>query len=232
MMIPELSENDLQKLILYSDEDILAINKPAGILTVPGGFSPNTPDVKHLFSQLFPSLWMVHRLDKDTSGVLLLARNAPAHRSMNLEFDQRIIRKEYHALVAGSPPWHEYHLDQPLLVDGDRAHRTICTSSGKPASTDFHVLQRFDQITLLSVEPHTGLTHQIRAHLAFLGFPILQDALYGKSSIRPEHAIIRRIALHALKITFIHPGSNNQITISAPYPEDFQSALIILTERK
>jgi tRNA pseudouridine32 synthase / 23S rRNA pseudouridine746 synthase len=232
MMIPELSENDLKKLILYSDEDILAINKPAGVLTVPGGFSPNTPDVKQLFSRLYPSLWMVHRLDKDTSGVLLLARNAPAHRSMNLEFDQRVIRKEYLALVVGSPDWQEFHLDQPLLVNGDRAHRTICTFSGKPASTDFHVLQRSDQITLLSVEPHTGLTHQIRAHLAFLGFPILQDALYGKSAIRPEHAIIHRTALHALKITFTHPSSNNQITVQAPYPEDFRSALTILTGGK
>lgn len=214
--------------ILYQDESIIAVNKPSGLLTIQDGYNPDLPTVKKLIEIEFGRCWIVHRLDKETSGVLLLARNAPTHRLLNISFQNHQINKTYHAILIGIPSEAEFVIDQPLKLNGDRNHRTIIDkSTGKPAKTRVSVLKTFSSFSLASIEPLTGYTHQIRAHLCFYGFPLLGDTLYrsrnqtnGLESIKMD-----RVALHAFQIHFFHPSTNLEVTVQADYPEDFRQAL-------
>jgi RluA family pseudouridine synthase len=222
------------------DELLLAVNKPAGLPTLPDGYDPLAPHVKSVFEPDFGRLWIVHRLDKETSGALLLARTAQAHRQLNNQFENHRVRKVYHALVVGIPEWDETRAEQPLLANGDRRHRTVVDAGrGKRAETLLKVLERFEGYSLVEARPETGRTHQIRAHLAALGYPLVGDGLYGSneglylSELKPdfsggqigECALMKRVGLHARSLTFTHPGSGETQHIEAPCPKDFSSAL-------
>jgi RluA family pseudouridine synthase len=231
---------ELQSLILQSDDHILAINKPAGLLSLPDGYDPDIPHLASLFEPEYGQLWMVHRLDQDTSGVVLMARTADAHRHLNDQFSNRKVEKMYHAVVAGSPAWKELRVSQPLLIDADRKHRTIVhPQKGKPAATRLRALESYGAYSLIEARPETGRTHQIRVHLASQGLPICGDNLYGSgegvllSKVKPgykagraeERPLIERLALHARRLGFTHPGTEQKMEITAPYPKDFESAL-------
>lgn len=226
---------DIQSLILYQDETLLAVNKPPGLRSIPDGYDTSLPFLSGLLQQQFGRLWVVHRLDKDTSGVMVFARSAEAHRDVGLQFEHRETRKEYHAIVAGILDWEETSISLPLHVDGDRKHRTVIDhQSGKPAQTDVRLLQQSGPFALVAALPHTGYTHQIRAHLAAIGLPILSDPLYRSLkpvSVAQDQAfqaaaqLIRRTALHAFQIRFTHPVNGQPVTIQAPYSQDFQQAL-------
>jgi len=208
--------------ILWSDESLLVVNKPAGLPTLPDGYNANAPCLVKLLEARFGRLWVVHRLDRITSGVIVLARTAEAHRTLNLQFDGREVSKVYHALVAGAPAWDEQVADLPLRADGDRRHRTVVDEHrGKPAMTRLHVLERFAACALVEARPTTGRTHQIRAHLAALGYPIVADLLYGAA----ETEMISRAALHARSLSLAHPLTAAPLCFEAPYPDDFASAL-------
>jgi tRNA pseudouridine32 synthase / 23S rRNA pseudouridine746 synthase len=218
--------------LLWCDEVLLAVNKPAGLLTIPDGYNPTLPHLAGLLEAQFGRIWVVHRLDKDTSGVILFARNADVHRELNVQFANRETCKTYHAIVVGEPGWQETEVCLPLTVNGDRGHRTIIDPrQGKSAETHLSVLERYVGFSLVIAEPHTGYTHQIRAHLAAIGLPILRDPLYR--SLRPltpaqiqaarimDHLPIRRTALHAFRLSFTHPITHLRQEIEAPEPEDF-----------
>lgn len=225
-MIPDNSFPRIPEIILYQDDFLIAADKPAGMLTIPGGFSPNLPNLKSALEAEFGRLWAVHRLDKETSGIVLFARTPEAHRSINIQFDHHQISKEYRTIVYGTVDWSETDLEQKILVNGDRDHRSIISPRGKPARTSFKLLHRFPCFSYLAAFPHTGLTHQIRAHIAWAGYPILQDALYGKNRmISADKDIIQRTALHACQIQFNHPGSGELMVLKAPLPFDFRQAL-------
>ena len=178
-----------------------------------------------LLKAQFDPLWTVHRLDKLTSGVIVFARSAEAHRHLNTQFEQHQIHKLYRALVHGAPPWQQTTVDLPLRPNGDRRHRTVIDPQrGKPASTAVQVLQRFTAFTLLEAAPRTGRTHQIRAHLAALGHPIAADPLYGPKNPDPP-APMARLALHARSLSLLHPLNETQATFEAPYPQDFSQAI-------
>jgi RluA family pseudouridine synthase len=165
----------------------------------------------------------VHRLDKDTSGVLVLARNADAHRSLNTQFSEQRVRKVYHAIVMGTPSWMKKSIQLPLRTNVGRRKRTVVDPQrGKPAATTFSLLSVFESCALLEALPETGRTHQIRAHLYSLGFPVLADPLYGpgKPSI-----YISRLALHAHILSFQHPQTGIAVSFTAAYPDDFKLAL-------
>ena len=223
--------------ILWCDEDIILINKPAGLLTIRDGYDPSLPYIADILKSQYGKLFVVHRLDRDTSGILLFARNANSHRFLNEQFQNRQTQKTYHAIILGTPTWDEYHAEFPLQVDGDRKHRTkVDYSEGKPALTDFEVMERLTNNCLMRALPHTGYTHQIRAHLLAAGFPILGDRLYSLSmpasssqALRSNHLqLINRMALHAFSLSFIHPTSLTNLALEAPYPKDFQNILEFL----
>lgn len=211
--------------ILYQDDSIIAVNKPSGLLSIRDGYNPDLPTVKTTLEAEFGRCWIVHRLDKETSGVLIIARNETVHRTLNLAFENRQIHKTYHAIILGVPPEREFVIDLPLKLDGDRKHRTVVDiEKGKPARSAISIFELFENHALASIKPDTGYTHQIRAHLSYSGYPILGDRLYQKPK-SPLSEMIDRTALHAYEITFIHPLTNSPLTIQANYPDDFREAL-------
>ncbi len=210
--------------IIYSDEHLLAVNKPAGLPTLVDGYHKDAPYLVGLLQQPYGRVWIVHRLDKDTSGVVLFARSADVHRALNIAFETRRVSKVYHAIVVGVPEWNELTTDLPLRADGDRRHRTVIDRvEGRYALTRCRVLEKFSHHALIEAKPETGRTHQIRAHLASIGFPIVGDELYGGK--KDDRVLIDRSALHARSIAFEHPQTRQSIQIDAPYPIDFDSAL-------
>jgi RluA family pseudouridine synthase len=224
--------------ILFEDNAILGVNKPTGLPTLPDGYNPGAPHLKALLEPDYGRLWIVHRLDRETSGIVLLARTAQAHRALNGQFDQRQVTKRYQALVYGSPDWQEKIVQLALRPNGDRRHRTVIDPRrGKPAETELRVLESLGDYAWIEACPHTGRTHQIRAHLAALGFPILGDVLYGgppklslsaiETSTTGEQdvAVIERCALHACSLELAHPVLGSPLHLEAPLPEDFISAL-------
>ena len=223
-------------LVIYVDSEILVVDKPAGLLSLQDGYDKNLPHLVKILAPEFGPLLTVHRLDRETSGVVVLARTVEAHRNLNIQFQKRTVEKIYHALVYGAPAWSEFRATFPLRKDGDRQHRTVIDHHlGKKALTDLLVIERFDGYTLIEAHPHTGYTHQIRAHLAFLGFPLVGDKLYrGRQTFssdteKDQHqetsSPIDRIALHACSITLNHPVSGDKVTFQSAYPPDFAAAI-------
>ncbi len=230
--------------LLHLDLDMLVVSKPSGLPTVPDGYDTDRPYLAAMLEPTFGQLWVVHRLDRDTSGVVVLARNAEAHKSLSAQFQEHRVVKVYHALVMGHPTWQQRSLSAPLRVDADRQHRTIIDlEAGKPATTHFRLLEKFQsprvQVALVEATPKHGRTHQIRVHLCALGMPVAADPLYGtgtplmlsaiKRQYRPgeddERPLIGRLALHALSITLTHPTTGKTHTFEAPYPKDLATAL-------
>jgi len=210
-------------VVVYLDDDLMVIDKPSGVLTIPDGYDPEKPHLMKILRPQYGKLWIVHRLDKSTSGLVILARNKDAHRNLNDQFSQRLVKKVYWAIVHGIPDWDRKEIDQPLRSSVGRRKRTIIDAvDGKPARTSLQVLRRLVRYTLVEAQPETGRTHQIRAHLYSVGHPILGDPLYGD---REEGSIINRLALHAKLITIDHPSSGECITFHAPEGEDFAHLL-------
>ena len=230
--------------VLYQDPDLLVVSKPSGLPTVPDGYDADSPYLAGLLEPSFGQLWVVHRLDRDTSGLVVLARSADTHRALNQQFQEHDVDKVYHALVLGDPVWNDRTVSAPLRIDADRQHRTIVDiESGKPSVTQFRVLERFAapvvRYALIQAMPKTGRMHQIRVHLGTLGMAVAGDALYGQgepiflSAIKrryrtgeePEQPLMGRLGLHALRITIVHPATGEAHTFVAPYPKDFTATL-------
>ena len=228
--------------ILFEDRDIIVVNKPAGMVSHPSsghttGSLVNAlmfhcRDLSTINGALRPGI--VHRLDKDTSGAIVSAKNDAAHRGLAEQFAGRTIHKEYAAICHGNPAHNEFYCDG--RIGRHRTRRTEMTvvregEDGREAHTDFTVLERFRQsIFYVLAKPKTGRTHQIRVHLAKSGYPILADPLYGKEAALPEYGLARH-ALHALRITFQHPVTLLKMVVEAPLPPDMQEALRVLRER-
>ncbi len=218
-----MKADSLQPSILHIDDQLLVVSKPAGLLSIPDGYDPAKPHLRALLDPEYGRLWTVHRLDKDTSGVIVLARTASAHRHLNLQFANHQISKTYHALVSGRPEWDAITVDAPLRANVGRRKRTVVDfERGKPALTHFEVVERFEAYTHMLAFPKTGRTHQIRVHLYHLGFPILSDPLYGPGK---KSNLVPRLALHAHTIAFIHPATSDETSFTAEYPLDFAALL-------
>ncbi len=223
------SQPELQ--ILYEDEHILVVNKPAGLLTIPDGYDAALPHVSGLLKKKYDTILTVHRLDRTTSGVIVFARTPAAHRSLSLQFENRLTKKHYHAIARGIPDWPEKMVALPLKVNGDRKHRTVVSETdGKPATTLLTILNRYGEVCLVQAIPFSGYTHQIRVHMAAVGLPLIADSLYAPKNT-PAHltGLIDRPALHACTLKFTHPVNQQALEFNAAYPPDFAQALSILT---
>ena len=211
-------------VILYEDADLLLVNKPSGLLSVPDGYDPGLPHLKSVLEPDYGKLWIVHRLDKDTSGILLIARNADSHRVLNEHFRSRNIEKNYHGLVTPRPSWQELDIQLPLLVNADRKHRTrVNIKTGKEAHTYCQVKKWFKMGALLEIQIYTGISHQIRAHLRANDLVLLGDNLY-QGGLQAQPFTVLRTMLHARQLGFAHPTSGKWTKVSAPYPDDFRAA--------
>jgi tRNA pseudouridine32 synthase / 23S rRNA pseudouridine746 synthase len=236
MSIESTPLNQVQ--IIYLDDDILVVNKPAGLLTISDGYDPAQPYLKKYLEGKFGPIWVVHRLDKLTSGLIVFARNAEAHRYLSLQFENRSVEKKYHCYVVGKPAWTTYLNDYPLKVNADKKHRTLVDlEKGKPSKTAFSVIQTYTYLSCLEAIPHSGYTHQIRSHLYSLGFPIVGDELYGFKETRYQNLLPENLRdgfqgflmLCAKQITLNLPLDHQPKTFSINLPHyflDFHNALI------
>ncbi len=208
--------------IIHQDQSIIVLNKPADLSVLPDGWDPDEPYLRQMLETEFKSIFVVHRLDKVTSGVMVFARTAEAHRVLNRQFELHEVEKVYRAIVEDVPPWDEHTARHMLQTNVGRKHRTIVVHKrGKNSETDFKVLKRGQAQALIEARPKTGRTHQIRVHLSALGFPILGDTLYGAS----ETELIARPALHSYSIAFSHPHSGKPVNFHANPPNDFLQTL-------
>ena len=208
--------------ILYADDAMLIIDKPAGIPVLPDGWEADAPYLLKLLEPDYGRLWVVHRLDKITSGVMVFARTAQAHRALSMQFERHTAQKAYHALCNGVPAWETHTARHKLRINVGHSHRSVVDNGrGLAAETHFKVLVRYAGHALLECTPATGRTHQIRVHAYALGHPLLGDTLYSA----PKTELIARPALHALSLTLDHPLTGEYLTFEAPYPPDFASAL-------
>jgi RluA family pseudouridine synthase len=208
--------------IIHLDEQIIVINKSAGLPVQPDGWEPDASYLLKMLNEKYKRVWVVHRLDKVTSGVMVFARTAEAHRELNRQFERHEVEKVYQAIVEGVPPWDERAARHMLQTNVGRKHRTVVVRKrGKKSETDFKVLKRGQNEALVEARPKTGRTHQIRVHLSALGFPILGDTLYNAS----ETDLIARPALNAAELTFTHPTSSKRVAFTAHPPDDFLETL-------
>ena len=225
--------------VVYVDDDIAVLNKRSGILTAADRYDETAPRLDTAAEKEFGRLFAVHRIDRDTSGIIVYARTARAHKNLCEQFANRTVDKTYHCIVYGHPLWNRLDVNLPLLADGDLRHRTVVNrKAGKPSFTAFRLLGYCGQYAWLSASPQTGRTHQIRAHLAANKLSIVCDPLYGGnqkpillSEIKrrwhgdefEERPLLSRLALHAYRISLLHPVSGNAITLTAPYPRDMEA---------
>lgn len=219
--------------ILYEDRDLLVVDKPAGMTVHPGAGRPSgtlvhavlahCPDLPGIGGELRPGI--VHRLDKDTSGVLVVAKTEAALRHLQAQIQSRRARRDYLALVHGRIARRVGTIDAPIGRDPRHRTRMAVVASGRRAVTHYRVAESFDQATLLEARLDTGRTHQIRVHCAHLGHPVVGDGVYGR---RPNPWGLQRQALHACRLAFVHPASDEEMTFNAPLPDDIEAALRLL----
>ena len=216
--------------VIYEDDDVIIFDKPAGLVTHPApGHEHGTlvnvvkalrPDVPLLMGGKRPGI--VHRLDKDTSGLIVVAKNEEARRYLVQQWQQRDVVKRYIALVHGVIRENEGTIDAPISRDPRNRKRMAVVPNGRPAVTHFRVLERFRDATLLNVQIETGRTHQIRVHMLFIGHPIVGDQTYGK---RPFRIPVARQFLHASYLKFSLPESGRPIEVETALPADLREVL-------
>ncbi|HMP74555.1 MAG TPA: RluA family pseudouridine synthase [Kiritimatiellia bacterium] len=225
--------------VVFEDKALVVVNKPAGMVVHPApGHSRGTmvhallhhvEDLEGVGGELRPGI--VHRLDRDTSGLLVVAKSEEALTKLAGQFKSREVAKEYRALVWGCPRLVKGTVDVP--IGRDPVHRqkmSVRAPNGRSAITHYEVLERFAEASLLGVKIETGRTHQIRVHLAHLGHPIVGDATYGRGGKRSLRVMAERQMLHAAKLAFRHPLSGKDLAFEAELPEDFLAVLEGLRE--
>jgi tRNA pseudouridine32 synthase / 23S rRNA pseudouridine746 synthase len=226
--------------ILHEDAHLLAIDKPAGRLVIPGR-QAGEPSLREELQATHGALWVVHRLDRGTTGVLVFARSAAAHRSLNLAFDRGEPRKRYLALVRGAPP-PERRIDVAIAPARRGRMRPAPPGDprGKPSVTTVRLVEAFPArawagglLALVEALPETGRTHQIRVHLADAGFPLAVDPDYGEDDpLRGPTAeiLLARTPLHAARLELRHPDTGAPLVVEAPLPADLAAAITSLRE--
>lgn len=215
--------------IVYEDDDVMVINKKSGVVVhpAPGNYSGTlvnglmylSKDLSHVNGEFRPGI--VHRIDKDTSGLLIVAKNDKAHRILAEELKEKKIKRKYIALVSGVINHDVGEIDAPIGRDpSDRKKMCVTSTNSKDAITHFRVLERYKNASLIECELETGRTHQIRVHMKYINHPVINDPVYGKNN----HGEFGQL-LHAKEITFTHPTTKEVMTFSCEVPEEFNKIL-------
>ena len=223
--------------IIYQNEDFIAISKPSGMLTLPDRHDEEAISLRGWMQERYGKIWVVHRLDKDTSGLLLFARNEIAHKFLSQLFENRQIEKKYIGLVVGRPAATQGHIEAPLAEHPAKNGTMLVYAKGKASHTEYRGLQHFSRYSLLSFTLHTGRTHQIRVHCKYAGHPIVCDPLYGDNKPillsdfkkkfklgkleEKEKPLLDRLALHSHSLAFTYADGQSYL-LEAPLLKDMR----------
>ena len=223
--------------LLYHDENYVLVSKPSGLLSIQDRFQHDLPNLKQILQDEFGEIYTVHRLDKETSGIIAFAKNEKAHAHLNQQFTDARVRKIYWAFVEGTPPIEEGQIDMPILNDMQNSGRMLANKDGKEALTFFRLLENFGNISLLECFPQTGRTHQIRVHCHYLGCPLLVDTLYHQKDafylssakrgyrygkFAEERPLISRLTLHAKSLSF-QKIDGEELLVESDLPKDLRA---------
>ena len=226
--------------ILFEDKSLLVLNKPAGLVVHPAAGHEEHTLVNALLHHCKGSLsgiggvarpGIVHRLDKETSGCLVVAKNDETHLALSKQFAGRKVEKIYHAIVCGEPARDSGEIRAAIARHPSHRKRMAATddSSGRAAHTSWHVLERLNAATFVEAQIHTGRTHQIRVHFQFIGHPLVGDETYGakqnKKFVEATSCRAPRVMLHARELSFVHPGTEEEMSFESPLPKDFREIL-------
>jgi 23S rRNA pseudouridine1911/1915/1917 synthase len=236
----------ISELILFENHDFIALNKPSGLLSIPDREGKEI-SLKALLQEKYGYIFTVHRLDKDTSGLIVFAKNELAHKHLSMQFEERKTIKIYQGLVLGSPTEKKGHINLPLAENMVQRGVMLVNRRGKESLTDYEVLEDFGMYSWMQFQIHTGRTHQIRVHMKEIGHPIVCDELYGdgkpvlisglkkkynlsKNELE-EKPILGRLALHAYQLSFTDLVGG-KIVLEAPIFKDMRATLQQLAKRK
>ncbi len=227
--------------IIFEDDDLVILNKPALLLTIPDRHSAEKPNLLTMLNKKYGKIFIVHRLDKETSGIILFAKNATAHRTMSIAFEKRHVEKTYLALVEGKMLQEEGVIDKPLAPSMTRYNKMVIAKRGKASKTSYKILEKFKYYTLVEANIHSGRLHQIRVHLTSIGYPLAIDFLYGNktefklsfikkkrlnlSKHEEERPLMTRTTLHAYTLSIYHPTTNERLTFKAELHKDFRAVI-------
>jgi 23S rRNA pseudouridine1911/1915/1917 synthase len=228
--------------IIFEDADLLIVNKPSGVTVIPERFAKEKGSLQNTLEQQYGKLFVVHRLDRGTSGVLCFARTEAAHKNLSLQFEHHEVKKVYLAIVQGKLHDKSGKIDAPIAENLVHPGTMVINKRGKEALTFYEALEEFKTASLVRVEIKTGRTHQIRVHMASIGHPLLVDDIYAKtpafyfSSIKKnykhtdeeERPTIARLTLHAYQLTLKHPTTQQEMCFTAPEPRDFETVLKLM----
>ncbi len=226
--------------IIFENEDFIAINKSAGMLTIPDRHDETQLSLYKILSQYYGKIFIVHRLDRDTSGLVLFAKNETSHKYLSQLFEKRNIKKIYIGIIGGSLPAVSASIDEPIAEHPFRKGEMTVNKKGKASLTEYKVVEDYGIYSAVQFNIHSGRTHQIRVHMKFAGHPIACDPLYGDgkpvllSSFKKkyklskgeeeERPILNRLALHSYRLNF-KDANNNPHTLEAPVPKDIKALL-------
>jgi 23S rRNA pseudouridine955/2504/2580 synthase/23S rRNA pseudouridine1911/1915/1917 synthase len=229
----------IKPVILFENEDFVAINKPPGMLSIPDR-EGKEPSLKSWLKEKYGEIYTVHRLDRETSGLILFAKNEEMHKFLSLAFEERAMEKIYGGIITGELIEKKGSIDMPVIEHPVKKGMMAVNKKGKPSLTDYGVLEEFGLYSLVEFRIHTGRTHQIRVHMQYLGHPIVCDELYGDArpilvsaikrnyklskSEEEERPILQRLALHSRLLRFTDRKGQTH-SLEAPLPKDMQALL-------
>lgn len=232
----EVEAEDIPLEIVYEDSDVLVVNKPAGMVVhpAPGNYSGTLvnalmhhcgDDLSSINGVIRPGI--VHRIDKDTSGLLMIAKSDKAHNSLSQQLSEHSITRRYRAIVYSNIKEEEGTIDKPIGRDPkNRLRNAVTDLNSRNAVTHYKVLERFGRFTLIEAQLETGRTHQIRVHMAYMKHPLLGDELYGPAKSKSASGLgAKRQMLHAGILGFVHPSTGEYMEFESPLPEDFKKVL-------